>query len=241
MAKYKDTLKEQLLKNQKDTFREYENKHGTDPDGAYLTYVKDAKAALGAESSADGGTLSALGERGLLSSGYEEYLKSLDERYMMSKYAEALHKKQLSEYQNRHGYESYLSSFDSLQRKISESVIKELSDKGEMSYEKAIALAVGSGLDEDHAAFAARSGSDAARKNTILKAIDFANTYGLSPYKAKLYASKLGLSDEDLDEVYRAVGALSDRERSKFASMSTENYLKFVEDRLKAEREYGKQ
>ena len=99
---------------------------------------KDAMAKAGASmlkgSTNAGRTAEMLAAKGLLESGYEDYMRSRVKLNAEKAVSNATESRLLSESRARGGYEEYISEYDKLQTKLGESVIKQLSTEKGIQY-----------------------------------------------------------------------------------------------------------
>ena len=196
--KYGESAKRNLQKS----YAAFVAEEGKNPDYAYAEAMKSAKAKKAISDTNYGSRSASLYSKGLSSSGYEDLLRSEAERSYDTAKKDAEGAKYSGEFKNVSGYESYLSNYESLQKKISDSVVKELEAGGNFDLESAYKRAIEAGLNEDSAYAAANAGVAKAKSKAFNDAITYAKEKNLSAKSAKKYAESLGLlygwKNEDL-------------------------------------------
>lgn len=230
-----EAFKDELKKNSKKSYYSYLATSGINADAQYRDTVAESEVKTDINSTDRGSTAERLSALGLNGSGYEDYLVAENSATEAQRRLYAQRKKAISEYRNVSGYEKYLTDYEALQKKISDEVIKTLSEREDFNLDSAIKLAVGSGLSEEYAKFSAQVGVDRAKKAATKRVIYFANQKNLTPYRAKLYAESLGLDGKYASYVYDTVKALYSESYEFNKNMSAEEYIKYLKELAEAE------
>ena len=226
-------LKKKLNENLPDTYESFLAKEGILSDEEYLDSLAKISTAERLGDTNFGAKAANLTRLGLDSSGYEDYLLSESLKKSAAGRNASLYSKENSDYKNRSEYARYLSDYEALQEKISESVIASVTENLNFDVEAAYRLAVNSGLSEAYAAETAKSAVSKAKRAAVKKATAYAKEKGLSALKAKNYAKSLGLDGKYLEEVYDTVSYLDTERKQYLESLSTQDYLKYLKEQSK--------
>lgn len=222
--KTKRDLTELLKKNRADSYATYLAKSNPADSGS-AEIIKDAELDKIKSDTRYGALRESVARSGLFDGGYEEYLKSLGGG---GEAGRALEAELASEGKRRGGYEAYLSDYERLQSKISDTVIEEFSDGNSFDVDAAFKYAVGKGLSEDSALYTAAAAVRAASIKTVDKVLAFSKKNGLSAKQAVNYARKLGLNGYYVDMVYQGLTTLTEEEKSFFSSLTPNEYLEYI-------------
>lgn len=222
--KYKEKLKE----NAKMSYDTYIADNDNLGEVKYRDKVREINTDKKISDTNYGSLSDSLATAGLSGSGYEDYLKTQTEKTYLKQLNAAIGDLKRDEYKNTSGYQKYLSSFASLQSKISESVIDSIAESGSFDFDAAYKKALDAGISEDLAFHTAARGTALARKAAVENAITFAKLNGLSPLRAKKYAEGLGLEDIYAEEVYDAISTFNMFEKDYFASMTSDGYYEYI-------------
>lgn len=220
--------KEKLKENAKKSYVSYIGENGNFNEESYRDSLRSADTAEKLSSSDYGALSESLYQSGLSSSGYEDYLKTEAYRAAEKEKLTAQRKLKEGEYENIHGYEKYVSDYNSLQTKLSKSVIELIVENRGFDYDEAFKTAVDAGIGEDMAHYTASQGVALARRKAINDAITFAKLNGLSAYRAKKYAMDMGLEEFYAEEVYNAMATFTDVEKDYYSSMSPDGYYQYI-------------
>ena len=231
MSYLENLYKDLLNKNEPDSYFAYVNKNGIRAEDKYHDALVKADTDKAISSPDYGKSAEKLDYYGLNKSGYEEYLRSVGEDKYLQKYGSALHTKMADESRNEESYQSYLSKYEALQTKISESLVKKIAAGSNFSIEDAFAEAVRAGISKSLAYATAEAGVAKAKENTFYKAVEFAKANGFTGKQAREYALELGLDDEFADRVYNEIATLSDKEKEFFANMSASEYFDYIQSK----------
>jgi hypothetical protein len=226
----KSDLKKKLNENLPDTYESYLAKEGVLAKEGGLELLSEGKAAEKFESTNFGDKSEKLAKLGLDGSGYEDYLLAQSANQAKARRNASLLFKETADYENRSAYAKYLSDYESLQEKISNSVIASVKENLNFNVDEAYRLAVNSGLSESYATETAKSAVSQAKRAAVQKAIAYADEKGLSALKAKDYAKSLGLDGKYLEEVYDAVSYLDYEQKRYFSSLSTKEYISYLKE-----------
>ena len=226
-------LTEELKKNAAKSYETYLAEQGKDRDVSYYDALSEAntKRAL---TDADYGTDAAgLLSSGLSSSGFRDYLESRSEQTLAGSVRAADGERALEEYRTRSGYESYLSDYNNLQLKISEELIKSISNGYDFNYQRAFDKAVAAGLSATLARSTAAEAVSLAKLTVFNEAITFAKLNKLSADQALEYAKSLGLSKAYANRVSNEIATFNNEEKSYFSSMSANEYYNYIIEQSK--------
>lgn len=237
MPTVNDEFKKKLDANKADTYETYLAKEGAPRLEGYLSSLSEIKATDRLSSTDFGASAEKLSSLGLSGSGYEDYLRAENAKKAEARENAAALKMEASDFYNRSGYAKYLSDYEALQEKISNSVITSVVDDLSFNLDDAYRLAVNSGLSEAYAEAVAKSAVSKARRAAVKKAIAYAEDKGLSALQAKEYASSLGLDGRYLEEVYDTVSYFDLDDKRYFGSISTKDYLEYLKEQAKKNAE----
>ena len=227
------TLSDRLKSNEAKSYLEYVSENGKDGLNGYYDKARDAKTALTLNDADYGASASSLLSAGLSNSGYRDYLKSRADRSYIESLELAEEAKKTDEYKNKSGYEKYLSDYDFVQKKISDSLIESIGKGNDFDFNRAYSKAVEAGLTDTMAKITANRAISLAKNNTYLNAVAFAKANNLSAKKAKAYAKFLGLSEIYAERVYQEISTFTREEKEFYSSMSAEDYYKYIMSRSK--------
>lgn len=174
-----------------------------------------------------------LSDLGLGASGYEDYVKSQADKAFAKKEEGARLTKKINDYRNKQGYRNYLSDYEALQSKISQSVIEKIGSGTNFDIENAFAEAVRAGVSRELAYITAESGVTKAKETVMQQAIQFSKKNGFSAKKAHEYALGLGLDESYAKRVYDEISTLTDAEKSFYSGMSAEEYFDYIQSKFK--------
>lgn len=233
MSTQKSNLKKKLDSNLPDTYESYLAKEGARGNDLYLSSLSESKVLEEFENTNFGADSEKLTKLGLNGSGYEDYLLAENAKQSQKRHNSAITAKEHTDYYNRSGYAKYLSDYEALQEKISNSVIASVKESLNFNVDEAYRLAVNSGLREPYATETAKSAVSKAKRAAVNKAIAYADEKGLSAIKAKAYAKSLGLDGKYLEQVYDTVSYLDAEDKKYFASLSTEDYITYLKEQAK--------
>lgn len=226
-------LSDKLKSNEAKSYFEYVSESGKDSLYGYYDKAREAKTALRLNDADYGASAASLLSAGLSNSGYRDYLKSRADRSYRESLGIAEEAKKTDEYKNRSGYEKYLSDYDSVQKKISDSLIESIGKGNDFDFNRAYSKAVEAGLSDTMARITANRAILLAKNNTYLGAVAFAKANNLSAKKAKAYAKFLGLSEIYAERVYQEISTFTKEEKEFYSSMSAEDYYKYIMSKSK--------
>lgn len=230
----KDNLRKKLEENQADGYAAYLAKEGTREREGYLSALSESEEAKRLASTDFGASAERLSGLGLSGSGYEDYLKGQEAARSEARELSAKHGLYADEYYNRSGYAKYLSDYEALQEKISESVIASFTEDLNFNVDDAYRIAVNSGLSEAFAEATAKSAVSKAKNAAVEKAIAYAKEKGLSALKAKTYAKNLGLDGRYLEQVYDTISYFDYERKRYYESLSAKEYLEYLRAQAKS-------
>ena len=220
--------KEKLKENEKKSYAAYLGENGNFKDESYRDSLRSVDTAEKLSSSDYGALSESLHASGLSGSGYEDYLKNAASLASEKEKQIAQRRLKEGEYENVFGYEKYVSDYNSLQTKLSKSVIDSIAESGSFDYDEAFKTAVEAGISGNMAHYTATQGVALARRKAINDAITFAKLNGLSAYRAKKYAMEMGLDEFYAEEVYKAMTTFTDVEKDYYSSMSPDGYYQYI-------------
>lgn len=222
--------KEQLLKNDKMSFLSYVAKDGStrkrEGEG------KIAKAHLDA-ALADtdyGNSAEKLSAAGLSGSGYEEYTRTRQEALRGAAYEVAKEESLAAAADDRRGYSDYVTNYEKLQSKISDSVIAKIAEDTSYDVNDAYRIAIGAGLNEENALATASRAVKAAQENAVNYVKRLAVKYSFTPRMTVEVAAKYGIKGRYLSELYRDVSRISESDKVLFSSMSADDVMKYLKE-----------
>lgn len=227
---------EQLKINAPKSYESYLSERAKHEDVPYYDALRAAKTQSALTDADYGTAASRLLSRGLTASGYSDYLESRSASALAQSTDSAEHARALEKYRANAGYERYLSDYNSLQSKISEGVIKEISGGYDFDFEKALERAVSAGLSKTLAYSTAAEAVRLAKLNAYNEAITFAKLNMLSPYRAKEYALSLGLDEAYAKRVYDEISVFDEDEKKFFSSMSASQYYDYITNKAQKEK-----
>ena len=206
MAKSLEGFLDEYIKN-----KELANQRSTG-EGVLALYKDDAKAALGERLSdieADymrslptyGKNAEALGQTGLLSGGYSEYLKGLAYQDMQKQKTNARRDYEGALRDAYKSYGEYLDSKAKTQQSLINDTIDAITGESILDYDAAYRFAVTRGLSEVDAKAAAKSAVDEVTRAVKTRVISAIVAQGLTREGAVSYAIAMGLSPEVAKEL----------------------------------------
>ena len=228
MKQLKDLYSDKYKKNESLSFHEYlsENSEQKELKRADALKAADTKRRFGDDNY--GNAASMLNDIGLSLSGYADYITaSARDRYAGEKGKSELDYK-LGEAKEIAGYEKYISDYDALQSKISNSVIESLINDQEFNLEAAYKKALDAGLSKRRAFESATAGVKGAKEKVYDSAVLFAKLNSLSPKRAKDYATSLGLEEKDAERVYQAILEFGRADKEFLSTLTPDGYYQYV-------------
>lgn len=229
MSYPKKTYETLFNKNRADNYFTYVTKHGIRTNEKYGDTIAKANTDYAVSSSNYGARAQSLADSGLNGSGYEDYLKSESAKASAKTRKNAELTKKVDEYKNKKGYENYLSDYNTIQSKISESVIEKIGSGTNFSVEHAFEEAVRAGMSKELAYITAQNAVLKAKENTMENAVKFAKINNLTPAKAREYALSLGLDASYAEQVYNELSSLTEKEKNFYSSMSAKDYYNYLQ------------
>ena len=227
--KYKDALNA----NKEDSYYTYISKNGIRANDKYHDTLAKADTERMLSSTDYGALAEKLSSSGLNGSGYEDYINSLSVKGYTEQLKKADERRQTDEYKNKKNYTDYLSDYEAVQLKISESLIKKIASGNNFSIEDAYAEAIEAGISKTLAYATAKAGVDKAKDTFKSKAIQHAKLNGLSAEEARSYALMLGLDEDSAKYVYDEISNLSDEEKEFYSKMSASEYYEYIKSQAK--------
>lgn len=232
MAKKSKEEKELIASNEPETYQRYLAKKGENAE----TVLADAEAKIRTDASfgsADyGAKKEELSEKGLLGSGFADYLKGALRKEQNIEYAKALNSAARAEYKNLSGYAAYMKNYSAAQDKIRDSLFKKVADEKIYDSESAYRLGLEMGLSEQNALFTAASAVSNAKKQAIIEAVEYSKKHGLYPYNAKQYALNSGLDEKSAELVYQAIKKQNASDGIDYENMTPDEYTDILNERL---------
>ena len=227
---------EKLKINAPKTYESYLAERTKHEDVSYYDTLGKAKTKRALSDAEYGSSASALLASGLAASGYRDYLESRAETALSDSTANALEQRALGEYRGRAGYERYLSDYNSLQTKISDGLIKDISSGYDFDLDHALERAVSAGLSKTIAYSTAQTAVRLAKLNAYNEALTFAKANKLTAKRAKEYAKSLGLDEIYAERVYDEMSLFNEEDREFLASMTPNQYYNYIMERAKKEK-----
>ena len=228
MTELEKRYEKQLNKNEPFSYFAYVAQNGRRTDDRLYDNLVKADTEHRLSSSDYGSRADRLTDSGLNASGYEDYLKTKNDGKFIKRTSGASLEKKIDEYKNNVDYENYLSDYEALQSKISQSVIKEIGNSGNFSIEEAYTKAIRAGIAKNLAYVTAEAGVAKAKENAVNKAIQYAKINNLTANGAKEYAIKLGLEESYANRVYNEISSLTEKEKNFYANMSSKDYYDYI-------------
>lgn len=222
--KYNDLLN----KNEADSYYTYVSKNGVKAEKKYHEALVNADTARMLSSADYGAAAERLNTSGLNRSGYEDYINSQGLKTYASKLKKAEEVRMVDEYKNRTGYKNYLSDYESIQMKISESVIKKISEGDNLNFEDAYLEALNAGISKSLAYATAKEGVEKATEKVAVKALDYAKINGLSAEEAQNHALELGLDEDTAKRIYKEIFLIRLKEEESDTTVSADDYFDYI-------------
>lgn len=211
---------------EKTSYADWLSLNGINSEGIYRDSLKDINGDYIRAKSEYGTLAERLGQLGLSSAGYSDYLSGKAYSEMQKRKAGAKAAYSENERKNRKGYGEYLEKQVKEAREIYENTVASITKAGIMNYEDAYAYAIGAGLTEENAALAAKSAGDAVRKQIWNTAVKTVIEKSYNEKQAREYALLLGLSEEEANEL----GKYADRINSH--GYYSSDYLDYIKDKV---------
>lgn len=231
MISLEEKYKNILSKNEKDSYYTYVSKCGTRANEKYHDSLSYADTDLMMKSTNYGALAENLNSSGLNRSGYEDYISSQNVKSYASKLRNADEIRQIGEFRNKTNYKNYISDYETMQLKISESVIKKIASNDIISLEDAYAEAVNAGISKNLAYATAKAGVDKVKESFKKKAVEYAKLNALTAEEAKNYAIEIGLDEDSAKLVYDEISSLTDEEKDFYSNMSAEEYYEYIKSK----------
>ena len=124
-------------KNAADSYATYVSKNGSSAKNKYRAALEDAAVKQKLRDTDYGALADGLMDAGLNASGYEDYLRSRASAEYGADVGAAHENFLRDEASDRSGYAAYLSDYEAMQTKLSESLIKKISTDNNLSVLKA--------------------------------------------------------------------------------------------------------
>ena len=217
-----------LNKNEADSYLVYTAKKGERIGDKFYDTLAKADTNYRLSDSNYGAGANYLSDSGLNGSGYEDYLRGQNDKRFVEKISGGRLQEKIDKHTDTVGYKNYLSNYESMQAKISESVIKEIGAESNFSIEAAYEKAVRAGIAKNLAYITAEAGVIRAKENTVQKAIQYAKINNLTANGAKDYALQLGLDESYANKVYNEIAALTEKEKNFYANMTSKDYYDYI-------------
>ena len=230
----KEKYRESLLKNDRKSFEEYLKENSSFGESRYSDALTEAATKLHLGSSDHGATASDLADRGLSSSGYADYLSGKAIRDYENAALSAKRRLEADRGEELSGYEKYISDYDSMQKKISKSVIESIKNSSEFDLEKAYETAVRAGLAEPLAFESAAAGVAGAKEKAYQDALLFVKLNAFTPKRAEEYAKSIGLDDRTAKRLYDELAQFKHIDSLFLDGMSSEAYYYYVMSQAQA-------
>ena len=205
MALAEKTKRKKILENDKRSYAAWLSDYGIDPEriagGKIASVMKE-----GALSSVNyGAKAESLLDKGLSDDGYAAYLKALSNDKARLKIQNAGEELIQNRYKNSRGYQEYVEKYKTLQGKIMESVKKTLIDMECFDTNEAYEIALNEGLSDENAKSIATIGTRLAKEKVTNNAIAHVTYNNFSLRLARMYAQTLGLDEDYIKRIERAV------------------------------------
>ena len=233
MSSLEQKRKNLFNKNAPDDYVTYVSKNGSSAKNKYHASLESTAVKRKLQDTDYGYLADGLSDAGLNASGYEDYLRTKTNAEYRANVGAARENFLRGEAADRSGYASYLSDYEAMQTKLSESLIKKISDDNNLNLENAYSEVINAGISKELAEATAMAGVEKAKENVTVKAINFSKKNRLSAYEAKKYAHALGLDDECAKIVYDAIRALTDEQITSYSGMSAKEYYTYAKSKAK--------
>ena len=162
-----------------------------------------------------GAAAETLSDRGLLKTGYADYLRRQNEESYRNAIGAAKQKNAMQNERDRTGYLAYLKDWETAQNKLMKSTLSHLAANRVSDVSDAYADALAAGLTDDRARLVSRVapalGSYGARKlrEGIAGILSVSLGAGLSGDEAEMLARAFGISETDAKKLRETVGSPS--------------------------------
>ncbi len=201
--------------------------NGISSERIYSDTVRDIEADYKRGLSEYGKRGEGLARLGLTASGYSDYINGKAYSEMQRRKSDAKDTYTENEAKNASGYASYLDGLKSTADSAYDGVIKEITQGSVINYDEAYNMAIKAGLSVEDATYAAKVGSDMAKKKLNEDVMNVIISKNLDEDQAELYALNLGLSKAD---ALRLAAFAKDMHYSYYSS----SYLDYIRDKLES-------
>jgi hypothetical protein len=212
--------------DKKTGYADWINLNGINSEGIYRDSLKDINGDYIRAKSEYGTLAERLGQLGLSSGGYSDYLNGKAYSEMQKRKAGAKSAYSENERKNRKGYGEYIEKLEKEARDTYENTVASITKAGIMNYDDAYAYAIGAGLTEENAVLAAKSAGDAVRKQVWNNAIKTVIEKSYNEKQAREYALLLGLSEEEANELGEYASKINSR------GYYSSDYLDYIKDKV---------
>ena len=217
-------------KSNSDSSESYERwlrANGADSYGIYSDALKDISTDYLRQRSNYGAVAEKLGELGLSSAGYSDYVNGKAYSEMQKSKEGARAAFALNEANNRKGYADYLEAKAKETKSDYSKAVEKITDASIMNYDEAFEYAVSMGLAKETAALAAKAANDAVRKKARTSVLSVIVNQRYNYKQTVAYATSLGLSEEEAAELGEYADVIN------ASGYYTQNYLDYLKDKLK--------
>ena len=222
--------REKLLKNDKMSFASFIAQNGSTRKTDAEKKVSEAHLGRALADTNYGRAAESFSATGLSGSGYEEYARTRTEAKKAEAYEVAKEESLAAMADNRRSYSDYVSNYEKLQGKISDSVIAKVAEDTSYDVNDAYRIAIGAGLNEENALATASRAVKAAQENAVSYVKRLALKYAFSPQMTVELAVRYGIKGRYLSELYRDVSRLSESDKALFSSMSADDVMKYLKE-----------
>jgi len=211
----------------KESYERWLRRNGIDSYGIYSDAIRDISTDYKRSVATYGSVAEKLGELGLSSAGYSDYIGAKAYSEMQRSKEEARGALAKNEAKNRTGYAEYLESKEKEAKSDYTETVKEITDANIMNYDEAYAYAVSKGLSTEAAALAAKAGGDAVHKKMRAAVLSVIVNQNYNRKQAAEYATALGLGEEEAAELAKYADVIN------ASGYYTKDYLEYLEEKLK--------
>ena len=223
-------IQNKVKSNSKEGYERWLRANGIDSYGIYADAQRDITADYNRNRSNYGTVAERLGELGLSSAGYSDYVDGHAYSEMQKNKERARAALASNEAKNRKGYSEYLEAKAKEAKSDYKSATDRITDANVINYDEAYNLALSMGLDEEGAALAAKVGSEAVRKKTRAAVLSVIVNQRYNYNQTVAYALSLGLSEEESAEL----GEYADTINS--SGYYSQDYLEYLKDKLEQQK-----
>ena len=208
------------------SFDEYKHRNGLSDAKSYSDAVGSLYASAKKNSANYGTNNRVINNKGLQNSGYSQYIDTALKKKFRTDLANLKDTYKQKDASARSSYAGYLETQLDKQNRVKDNVMSHLVDNDVVDINTAVAYGMSAGLSEEDALLIGRTAYEVTKQKVLNSILEQTASLGLDKDGAKLLAIKMGISENDADELAEEVA-----EMLRYYQNISEDYLEFLEQR----------